>query len=824
MFWLYLAKIISKSIEGYFIVGHASLMIFLSFFLTRRLRETFGKPGTPCSYIFGLGYFTWGLSDLVWAINYFIIDNSSRTQLGILITILCGGSFTMLAVSTLAMTKDPLRKFLLSKPLGVAIFISTAIYLSLLMIPFWSNEKDHIMSYFGISESFAISSSLFLLITAFCVLLSSRSLEWSVYGAGMVCWILGDSAIRIGKIVDDSIDFDLFSVLCSFGIYTSLLSLFSKNLKEKIDTVDFSSLFTSYKFGTLLIILSCLCIFSSSGGLDLSSLKLIVLCFSFSTFAAVFMGSFLLKKVTSISVAFSTSFHESMAQNLIQPHVTETQLPLELREYYNIFLSNLNREQNLRNQQRDLEVKQSTLRKVAHNILSPLAALNSQMSAFKTQSEDALIIAKTAIRDINDIANSLSLNYASTNTLSDSIKAELIFSLIDSVVSQKRLEHKKRSKIQIEFDYPPDSYRLFSKLNRIEFRSIISNLINNSVEAIENSGLIRVQLKKSGDNAMIEILDNGKGIPKKYLNIVGTENASFAKKNGSGFGLFHAKKHVETWFGKLNIQSAVGTGTKVVITLPLTVKPTWFAASINVLKNSKVVVLDDSPSMHQVWESRLVDINRSSFKKCELIHFLTASDFKKWILTTDLNEDYTFLLDYDLSDSKETGLDIISQFGLEDKSILVTSYFDDPEIVSRSESNGIKILPKSAASLIPIKFEELAHPKFYSTSLLSDKVILIDNDPLIIRAWLRSAKDKGIPLKTFYSVQEFIQNCAHFAKNCRIYIDSNLDESKKGELESKRLFDEFGYTNIVLTTGYSELSIEKFPWLTSITGKEPPWL
>jgi signal transduction histidine kinase len=66
----------------------------------------------------------------------------------------------------------------------------------------------------------------------------------------------------------------------------------------------------------------------------------------------------------------------------------------------------------------------------------------------------------------------------------------------------------------------------------------------------------------------IRIQDNGKGIPKERIANLGSRGNTFGKKSGSGLGLFHAKRTIESFGGKFDIESEEGHGTSIFITLP----------------------------------------------------------------------------------------------------------------------------------------------------------------------------------------------------------------------------------------------------------------
>ncbi len=101
-------------------------------------------------------------------------------------------------------------------------------------------------------------------------------------------------------------------------------------------------------------------------------------------------------------------------------------------------------------------------------------------------------------------------------------------------------------------------------------------------------------------------------------------------------------------------------------------------------------------------------------------------------------------------------------------------------------------------------------------------IILIDDDKLIHLGWKLRARKAGLVFSSFYTVDEFIQEQISKDLISDIYIDSDLGSGIKGEEEAKRIF-EFGYSNIVLATGYSDINKSNYPWLKDVISKEPPF-
>lgn len=136
-------------------------------------------------------------------------------------------------------------------------------------------------------------------------------------------------------------------------------------------------------------------------------------------------------------------------------------------------------------------IKSSGIRKqiaeqVAHDIRSPLAAINTALSDVTSISENKRIMIRSAAKRINDIANNIlsqskhNSSELGSNDLDRNILPELIFVVLDNIVSEKRYEYHN-SKIDIQLKVSPCCYSSFSNINLVSFKRVLSNLINNSM-------------------------------------------------------------------------------------------------------------------------------------------------------------------------------------------------------------------------------------------------------------------------------------------------------------------------------------------------------
>ena len=112
------------------------------------------------------------------------------------------------------------------------------------------------------------------------------------------------------------------------------------------------------------------------------------------------------------------------------------------------------------------------------------------------------------------------------------------------------------------------------KADRRAIKQIALNLLSNAVKFTPDGGAVTVRGRARGGHATIAIEDNGIGIPKDALHKLGrpfeqVESQLTKRHQGSGLGLAIAKSLAELHGGRMRIYSVLGTGTIVVVRLPL---------------------------------------------------------------------------------------------------------------------------------------------------------------------------------------------------------------------------------------------------------------
>ncbi|MCK8516180.1 ATP-binding protein [Methylonatrum kenyense] len=107
-----------------------------------------------------------------------------------------------------------------------------------------------------------------------------------------------------------------------------------------------------------------------------------------------------------------------------------------------------------------------------------------------------------------------------------------------------------------------------------KLRTIVDNLLSNAVKFSPSEGVIRVLTERHGNTVVIEVSDQGPGIPDSERESVfgaffqGSHRASGYVK-GSGLGLSIAKEYVDAHDGSIEALPGEGGGTRMRVILPL---------------------------------------------------------------------------------------------------------------------------------------------------------------------------------------------------------------------------------------------------------------
>ncbi|MGK9368330.1 ATP-binding protein [Melioribacter sp. Ez-97] len=108
------------------------------------------------------------------------------------------------------------------------------------------------------------------------------------------------------------------------------------------------------------------------------------------------------------------------------------------------------------------------------------------------------------------------------------------------------------------------------KIDVKEFYQCYTHIIKNACDAMPDGGTIEVMTKKDDKNGVVKILirDYGLGIADSLKEKIFEPFFTQGKKEGTGLGLSITRQIVEAHNGKIEVESSLGEGTTVIVTIP----------------------------------------------------------------------------------------------------------------------------------------------------------------------------------------------------------------------------------------------------------------
>lgn len=225
------------------------------------------------------------------------------------------------------------------------------------------------------------------------------------------------------------------------------------------------------------------------------------------------------------------------------------------------------------------EIKDEFISMASHQLRTPLTSVKGYISMVlegdagpvgaqqKQLLEEAFTSAQRMVYLIGDFLN---VSRLQTGKFVIEWKQTNLAMVVKEEVDQLR-ETATRHHIKLQFD-PPVSFPLL-QLDENKMRQVIMNFIDNAIFYTRPGGTVRVVLLSTVDTIRLEVHDNGIGVPeeerhKLFSKFFRADNARKVRPDGTGIGLFMAKKVVAAHGGSIIFESQEGKGSIFGFTLP----------------------------------------------------------------------------------------------------------------------------------------------------------------------------------------------------------------------------------------------------------------
>lgn len=108
----------------------------------------------------------------------------------------------------------------------------------------------------------------------------------------------------------------------------------------------------------------------------------------------------------------------------------------------------------------------------------------------------------------------------------------------------------------------------------VAIKSVLDNIIGNAVKHSE-ADEIRIKIEEKNGSCVIEISDNGKGVPDEFKDKLFHHRFKHGPAAGTGLGLYIVEKAVEKYGGSVKVEDNEPKGTKFIIKLRKPIENSW---------------------------------------------------------------------------------------------------------------------------------------------------------------------------------------------------------------------------------------------------------
>ncbi|MBC6492059.1 sensor histidine kinase [Flavihumibacter stibioxidans] len=202
-------------------------------------------------------------------------------------------------------------------------------------------------------------------------------------------------------------------------------------------------------------------------------------------------------------------------------------------------------------------------KETAHQLGTPLSSLQGWVEMLKESGQQDAIT-----HELEKDVNRLKLVSDRFSKIGSTPQVEPTDLVVQVETMLDYIKRRASGGIRFEF-HKPEELPLIVPLSPTLFDWVIENLLKNALDAMEGKGTISIDIRKSGQDIIIDVADTGKGIPGGNVNKV-FDPGFTTRKRGWGLGLSLSRRIIEQYHGgQLFVKhSEPGKGTTFRILIP----------------------------------------------------------------------------------------------------------------------------------------------------------------------------------------------------------------------------------------------------------------
>ncbi len=291
--------------------------------------------------------------------------------------------------------------------------------------------------------------------------------------------------------------------------------------------------------------------------------------------AAVLLAQWLTQPIRRLTQA-SRSLAEGKLDARVPVPTSASPEVAELARSFNNMADRL--QESIRLVSGDRDRSRDFLADVSHELRTPIAALRTfnellqdGAAADPATREEFLEQSARQIERLDWLStNLLELSKLDSGLIALDLRPDDLRAVVENAVEQAA-PLAKRKGVELVVNVPPEPIRQPHDPMRVG--QVISNLIGNAIKFTPPGGRVDVELQPAAEGAEISVSDTGVGIdpdelPHIFERFYRGSRTPQERGSGSGLGLSIAKSISDMHHGRISVQTAADTGTRVVVTLP----------------------------------------------------------------------------------------------------------------------------------------------------------------------------------------------------------------------------------------------------------------
>jgi signal transduction histidine kinase len=211
--------------------------------------------------------------------------------------------------------------------------------------------------------------------------------------------------------------------------------------------------------------------------------------------------------------------------------------------------------------------------KASHDLKGPLASVMGIVNLARLENTDPLnekyfTMIETSVKRLDRTLLDL-IELARTRKGTSKISLINVRTLVEEILhSLRHLPDFGRINFEVKIDN-----QIELKADKVLVLSVFQNLIHNAINYCNHqSPWVRIKVEKEGAGVLLEISDNGDGIPATIKDkVFEMFYRGHPDSSGSGLGLFIVKNALEKMEGKISFESELGKGTVFTVHIPNTI-------------------------------------------------------------------------------------------------------------------------------------------------------------------------------------------------------------------------------------------------------------